>query len=377
VTAYQGGAFEYLPKPFDVDELAALVQRALQTQPNAQPSAAAVDEDMLVGEAPAMQQVFRAIGRLTRSHMTALVTGESGTGKELVARALHRHSPRARQPFIALNTAAIPAELLESELFGHERGSFTGAERRKKGRFEVADGGTLFLDEVGDVSPAMQAKLLRVLQSGSFERVGGTETLHVDVRIVAATNKRLEGEVQAGRFRADLYYRLNVVRIELPPLRERPEDIPLLATYFLEKMSTMSNPPVTRIDSEAMQALLGHSWPGHVRELENAIKAAVALAEGSAIHRELLPETVAPRALRPAGANPLIDIERPLPDLTNDLIGQVERDYFSRLLTRYKGNVARCAKHSGLSRRSVTQKLQKYSLDRARFKDVTSIEPIE
>jgi DNA-binding NtrC family response regulator len=213
-----------------------------------------------------------------------------------------------------------------------------------------------------------------VLQSGTFERVGGTETLQVDVRIVAATNRRLEEEVKAGRFRSDLFYRLNVIRIDLPPLRERPEDIPLLAMHFLNKLTPMSTPPVTEIDSEAMQALLSHTWPGHVRELENAIKAAVAMADGPVIHRDALPATVAPRAGRPA-AGPLIDIERSLPELTTDLIGRIERDYFTRLLARYRGNVARCAKHSGLSRRSVTQKLQKYDLDRTRFKDPAFVDP--
>jgi DNA-binding NtrC family response regulator len=306
-----------------------------------------------------------------------MIYGETGTGKELVAQAIHAADNRRKGPFVALNCAILHDTLLESELFGHERGAFTGADRRKKGRFETADGGTLFLDEVGDISPAMQSKLLRVLQSGAFERVGGTEMIQVDVRIVAASNKRLEDEVKAGRFRSDLFYRLNVVRIDLPPLRDRPEDIPLLATHFLEKYTPLSTPPVTEIDSEAMQALLEHTWPGHVRELENAIKSAVALAEGAVVHRDSLPATVAPRARRIPSANSLIDIERPLPDLTSELIGRVERDYFTRLLARYKGNVARCAKHSGLSRRSVTQKLQKYNLDRNRFKDVAGIDPNE
>jgi len=218
----------------------------------------------------------------------------------------------------------------------------------------------------------MQAKLLRVLQSGAFERVGGAETVQVDVRIVAASNKRLEDEVKAGRFRSDLFYRLAVVRIDVPPLRDRVEDIPLLALHFLEKLTARSTPPVTEIDSAAMQALLEHTWPGHVRELENAIKAAVAMADGTSIHRDALPATIAPRqgaAGRPGGGSSnLIDVERPLPDLTADLVAQVERDYFTRLLAYHKGNVASCARHAGLSRRSVTQKLQKYDLDRTRFK---------
>jgi DNA-binding NtrC family response regulator len=294
----------------------------------------------------------------------------------LIAQAIHASDTRRTGPFIPLNCAALNDSLLESELFGHERGAFTGADRRKKGRFELADGGALFLDEIGEISPAMQAKLLRVLQSGTFERVGGTETISVDVRIIAASNKKLEDEMKAGRFRSDLYYRLSVVRIDVPPLRERAEDIPLLALHFLEKLTAKSTPPVTEIDTGAMQALLEHSWPGHVRELENAIKAAVAMADGTVIHRESLPASVAPRKGRPglAGSNNLIDIERPLPELTGDLIAQVEREYFTRLLVHYKGNVARCAQHSGLSRRSVTQKLQKYELDRTRFKDSNSFD---
>jgi DNA-binding NtrC family response regulator len=382
--AMKAGADDFVTKPFDTDHLRFIVQRILERR-------RLIDEleqlrkqmradysfHNMVSKSPKMRKIFDLIEQVGPLGSTVLIYGETGTGKELVAQAIHAADNRRKGPFVALNCAVLHDTLLESELFGHERGAFTGADRRKKGRFEAADGGTLFLDEVGDVSPAMQAKLLRVSQTGSFERVGGTETLKVDVRIIAASNRRLEDEVKAGRFRTDLFYRLNVVRVDLPPLRDRPEDIPLLAMYFLEKFMPMSTPPVTEIDSEAMQALLEHNWPGHVRELENAIKAAVAMAEGSVIHRDALPASVAPRARRPAGANSLIDIERPLPDLTNDLIGQVERDYFTRLLARYKGNVARCAKHSGLSRRSVTQKLQKYHLDRTRFKDVAAIDPAD
>ncbi len=227
----------------------------------------------------------------------------------------------------------------------------------------MAHGGTLLLDEAGDIPPSLQAKLLRVLQSGTFERVGGTESVHVDVRIVAATHKILDDEVKKGRFRADLFYRLNVIRIDLPPLRERTEDIPLLAVHFLEKHRPEKGTPVSEISSEAMQALLRHQWPGNVRELENAIKAGIALADGSVLKRDDLPESVAPRVSQAERSNSTLDIERSLPDLTCDLIGQVEREYFVRLLSQYKGNVARCSRHSGLSRRSVTQKLQKYGLE--------------
>jgi DNA-binding NtrC family response regulator len=374
--AMKAGADDFVTKPYEPDHLRYLVQRILERRrliDELQQLRKQMREDYsfhnMVSKSPKMRKIFDLIKQIGPLGSTILIYGETGTGKELVAQAIHAADSRRQGPFVALNCAVLHDSLLESELFGHERGSFTGAEKRKKGRFEHADGGTLFLDEVGDVSPAMQAKLLRVLQSGTFERVGGTETLKVDVRIVAASNKRLEDEVKAGRFRSDLFYRLSVIRVDLPALRERAEDIPILAMHFLEKFTRMSTPPVTEIDSEAMQALLDHPWPGHVRELENAIKAAVAMADGSVIHRDALPSTVAPRARKPACANSLIDIERPLPDLTNDLISRVERDYFVRLLAQYRGNVARCAKHSGLSRRSVTQKLQKYELDRTRFKD--------
>jgi DNA-binding NtrC family response regulator len=382
--AMKAGADDFVTKPYEPDHLRFLVKRILERRrliDELEQLRKQMREDYsfhnMVSKSPKMRKTFDLIEQIGPLGSTVLINGETGTGKELVAQAIHAADSRRKGPFVALNCAVLHDALLESELFGHERGSFTGADRRKKGRFELADGGTLFLDEVGDVSPAMQSKLLRVLQSGTFERVGGTETLQVDVRIVAASNKRLEDEVKAGRFRADLFYRLNVIQIELPPLRERAEDIPLLAMHFLEKLTPMSNPPVTEIDSEAMQALIEYTWPGNVRELENAIKAAVAMAEGSVIHRDALPATVAPRARRPAGSNSLIDIERPLPDLTDDLIGRVERDYFTRLLAQYKGNVARCAKHSGLSRRSVTQKLQKYDLDRTRFKDTADLDPAE
>ena len=380
----KAGADDFISKPLEADHLRFVVGRILGRRrliDELEQLRKQMREDYsfhnIVSKSPKMRKIFDLIEQVGPLGSTVLIHGETGTGKELIARAIHTADIRRQGPFVALNCAILHDSLLESELFGHEKGAFTGADKRKKGRFEIADGGTLFLDEVGDVSPAMQAKLLRVLQSRTFERVGGTETIKVDVRIIAASNKRLEDEVKAGRFRGDLFYRLSVIRIDLPTLRERAEDIPLLAMHFLEKLKPMSTPPVTEIDHEAMQALLAHSWPGHVRELENAIKAAVAMADGSVIHRDALPESVAPRAPRPAISSPLIDIERPLPDLTNDLIGRVERDYFTRLLACYKGNVARCARHSGLSRRSVTQKLQKYDLDRTRFKDPALVDPVE
>ena len=375
--AMKAGADDFVAKPCEPARLVLLVRRTLEQRrliDELEQLRHQLREDYrfhnIVSKSPKMRRIFDLIKHVGPLGSTVLIWGETGTGKELIAQAIHASDTRRDGPFVALNCASLNDSLLESELFGHERGAFTGADRKKKGRFEAADGGTLFLDEIGEVSPAMQSKLLRVLQSGTFERVGGTETLSVDVRIVAASNKRLEDEVKLGRFRSDLYYRLAVVRIDVPPLRERVEDIPLLALHFLEKLTAKSTPPVTEIDSGAMQALLEHTWPGHVRELENAIKAAVAMADGTVIHRDALPATVAPRKGRANGSSSnLIDIERPLPDLTGDLVSQVEREYFKRLLIEYKGNVARCAKHSGLSRRSVTQKLQKYELDRTRFKD--------
>lgn len=369
------GADDFLNKPCDADHLRLVVARTLERR-------RLVDElshlrnqlrgsysfHTMVSQSAKMRKVFDLIQHVGPVGSTVLIHGETGTGKELVAQALHAVSSRRDGPFVALNCAVLNDSLLESELFGHERGAFTGAEKRKIGRFEKANGGTLLLDEIGDISPAMQVKLLRVLQTGSIERVGGVEPIKVDARIVAATHRHLEEEVKAGRFRADLYYRLKVVRIELPPLRERKEDIPLLAMHFVQKHGPTAAAPVVEIHSEAMQSLLRHRWPGNVRELENAIMAAAALAEGSVIRREDLPETIAPRPSNRHAGTSLINIDRRLPELIEDLIGRVEREYLQRVLSEFNGNVARSARHSGLSRRSVTQKLQKYELDRRDFK---------
>ena len=319
----------------------------------------------MVSRSPKMRKVFDLIEQVGPIGSTVLVQGETGTGKELVARAVHAADTRREGPFVALNCAVLNDSLLESELFGHEKGAFTGAERRKIGRFELANGGTLLLDEAGDIPPGLQAKLLRVLQTGQFERVGGTETIQVEVRIIAASHKILEQEVKKGRFRADLFYRLNVIRIDLPPLRDRDRGHTAPGHALPPAVPVQQ---VTEIASDAMQALLRHTWPGNIRELENAIKAGVALADGSVLRRDDLPESVVPRTANHARGNCLIDIDRPLPEVTGELIGQVEREYFTRLLSQYKGNVARCARHSGLSRRSVTQKLQKYALERTQFK---------
>ena len=365
VAAYQGGAFEYLPKPFDVDELTALVQRALQAQPTSAAAVAAVDEDQLVGEAPAMQQVFRAIGRLTRSHMTALITGESGTGKELVARALHRHSPRARQPFIALNTAAIPAELLESELFGHERGAFTGAAARRLGRFEQAHGGTLFLDEIGDMSPALQTRLLRVLAEGEFFRVGGHEAVKVDVRIIAATHQDLEARVEQGAFREDLFHRLNVVHVHMPALRERREDIPLLLEHFMNAAARELNVAAKRLTSDALQSLSERPWPGNVRELKNFCRRLMLMAPGRIVHKSDLAEvTETSRVTRDQYGDwrrqlrAWADAELAAGNSLGDAEAEVEKILLDAALGHTGGKRHEAAKLLGWGRNTLTRKLK-------------------
>ncbi len=291
VTAYRAGAFEYLPKPFDVDKAVMLVRRAARVRGPRPAAAAAVEQgtSAILGKAPAMQQVFRSIGRLSQSSMTVLITGESGTGKELVARALHRHSPRADSPFVALNTTAIAADLLESELFGHERGAFTGAERRRIGCFEQADGGTLFLDEIGDMSVALQTRLLRVLAEGEFYRVGGQDPIRVDVRIIAATNQDLNKAVERGRFREDLFHRLNVIRITSPPLRERRQDIPLLMHHYLSKAAEELGVQPKSLRDDALGVLQSFDWPGNVRQLINTARRLTVIAPDSEIRVDDVP----------------------------------------------------------------------------------------
>ena len=296
VASYQGGAFEYLPKPFDVDEAVALVRRALahSREQNAVSVGSGVTHTPeIIGEAPAMQEVFRAIGRLSHSHITVLINGESGTGKELVAQALHRHSPRSRNPFIALNMAAIPRELMESELFGHERGAFTGAAVQRRGRFEQADGGTLFLDEIGDMPAETQTRLLRVLADGEFYRVGGHAPIKVDVRIIAATHQDLEALVQAGRFREDLFHRLNVIRIHIPRLAERREDIATLAQHFLARAAKELAVESKVLKHQTRDYLKALPWPGNVRQLENTCRWITVMASG----REVLVDDLPPELL--------------------------------------------------------------------------------
>jgi two-component system, NtrC family, nitrogen regulation response regulator GlnG len=290
VSAFQDGAFEYLPKPFDLDEAVSQVSRACRRgrEERAEEVSVARGPD-IIGEAPAMQDVFRAIGRLARSNITVLINGESGTGKELVAHALHRHSPRSGNPFIALNMAAIPRDLLESELFGHERGSFTGAQARREGRFEQADGGTLFLDEIGDMPAELQTRLLRVLADGEFYRVGGMAPIKVDVRIIAATHQNLEQLVREGRFREDLFHRLNVIRIHLPALRDRREDIPILMRHFLAQAARELSCEPKVLLQDAIDQLQRLDWPGNVRQLENTARWLTVMASGKHVHAEDLP----------------------------------------------------------------------------------------
>ncbi|HSX87378.1 MAG TPA: nitrogen regulation protein NR(I) [Pseudomonas sp.] len=292
VASYQGGAFEYLPKPFDVDEAVSLVKRAnqhAQEQQNLAEPAAQANTPEIIGEAPAMQEVFRAIGRLSHSNITVLINGESGTGKELVAHALHRHSPRAASPFIALNMAAIPKDLMESELFGHEKGAFTGAANQRRGRFEQADGGTLFLDEIGDMPADTQTRLLRVLADGEFYRVGGHTPVKVDVRIIAATHQNLETLVQGGKFREDLFHRLNVIRIHIPRLSDRREDIPTLARHFLSRAALELAVEPKLLKSETEDYLRNLPWPGNVRQLENTCRWITVMASGREVHIDDLP----------------------------------------------------------------------------------------
>lgn len=292
VASFQGGAFEYLPKPFDIEKAIELVRRATEESDQEEQSPIEETASEIIGKAPAMQEVFRAIGRLSQSKATVLLTGESGAGKEVVARALHKHSPRANAPFVAINMAAIPKDLMETELFGHEKGAFTGASAIRHGRFEQAEGGTLFLDEIGDMPAELQTRLLRVLSDGYYYRVGGHQSLKANVRIIAATHQNLEAMVRENRFREDLYHRLNVIRLRLPPLRERPEDIPLLVNHFLQKSAENLGVEPKIMSEEAMDFLKRFSFPGNVRQLENLCNWLVVMAPSQHIRVTDLPEEV-------------------------------------------------------------------------------------
>ncbi|UCJ17079.1 nitrogen regulation protein NR(I) [Pseudomonas sp. MM211] len=322
VASYQGGAFEYLPKPFDVDEAVSLVKRAnqhAQEQQGLHVPVVQARTPEIIGEAPAMQEVFRAIGRLSHSNITVLINGESGTGKELVAHALHRHSPRAASPFIALNMAAIPKDLMESELFGHEKGAFTGAANQRRGRFEQADGGTLFLDEIGDMPADTQTRLLRVLADGEFYRVGGHTPVKVDVRIIAATHQNLESLVTAGKFREDLFHRLNVIRIHIPRLSDRREDIPTLARHFLSRAATELAVEPKLLKSETEDYLQQLPWPGNVRQLENTCRWITVMASGREVHVDDLPPEL---LVQPQDNAPVSNWEQALRQWADQALGR-------------------------------------------------------
>ena len=375
VASYRGGAFEYLPKPFDVDEAVSLVRRAVEHRRRQRPEPVSAPEPTpeIIGEAPAMQEVFRAIGRLSGSNLSVLINGESGTGKELVARALHNHSPRASQPFIAINIAAIPNELLESELFGHEKGAFTGAVATRKGRFEQANGGTLFLDEIGDMPPALQTRLLRVLQDGRFYRVGGHEQVETNVRIVAATNQDLESRVKEGRFREDLFHRLNVIRIHLPPLRDRREDIPALMRCFLTRSATELGVEAKRLAPEAEEYLVRLPWPGNVRQLENTCRWLTVMAPGQVIRVEDLPPEL--RQAVGEGAAASGDWEARLRLAVESRLSRGESDIFPAINTLFErilieaalkqtgGRKQDAAKLLGWGRNTLTRKLKDLHLE--------------
>ena len=382
--AFRGGAHEFLSKPFDLNAAVALAEQALAPlRARRNDDAGAVDTfdtqmsatDALVGDTPAMQALFRAIGRLAQAPLGVLVTGETGTGKELVARALHRESPRARKPFVALNTAAIPSELLESELFGHEAGAFTGASRRHIGRFEQADGGSLFLDEIGDMPLPLQTRLLRVLAENEFFRVGGRELIRVDVRVIAATHQNLNALVAEGRFRADLLHRLDVVRLPLPPLRARRDDIPLLAERFLRAAAVKFDAPMKRFAPAALQRLMTHDWPGNVRELENLCWRLAALAPGDVIALPDLADVFAldiPMASHGPNASPPLassDWETALGDwarirldagdrnLHADARARFDHALFDAALAHTGGHRSEAAAKLGLGRNTLTRKL--------------------
>ena len=376
--AAQRGAFEYLPKPFDLQDLLAIVGRALTAPGQPAPLDGEPREDEalpLIGRSPAMQDIYRTIARLTTADLTVMINGESGTGKELVARALHEHGKRRGGPFVAINMAAIPRELIESELFGHERGAFTGALTRFAGRFEQASGGTLFLDEIGDMPAEAQTRLLRVLQEGEFTTVGGRQPIRANVRIVAATHRDLRAAIRHGLFREDLFYRLNVVPIRLPPLRERAEDIPLLARHFLDR-ARLDGLPAKLLDQGAVERLRRHSWPGNVREVENLMRRLAALYPGDmigaeAIEAELAEAAPAPAA-GPAGPEPLASaVERhvraflaayeggPGPsDVYDRVIAEVERPLIRLTLAATRGNQIKAAAMLGLNRNTLRKKIR-------------------
>ena len=386
IEAMKLGAYDYLLKPFDVPKLKEIVTNALKAARDMkqvvsyQPLLESEDYELgFVGGAPSMQQVFKLIGQLAASDATALITGESGTGKELVARAIYHHSNRNQQPFLAVNCAAIPEQLLESELFGHERGSFTGATLQRIGKFEQCNHGTLFLDEIGDMTPATQTKVLRVLQSGTFERVGGNQPIKVDVRIIAATNKALEQAVAARQFREDLFYRLNVVRIHIPPLRERREDIRLLVNYFLKKFARDQHQSPKSITSGVIKALEQYHWPGNVRELENAVRRALVMAKGDAILLGDLPGEITGQGAGSSASAPVGAGDAAVSDVSQlarqlfqwarrepklKIIPSVERELVIQALKETNGNQVHAARLLGITRATLRKRVEKFGIQR-------------
>ncbi|MBP1775886.1 MAG: putative response regulator in two-component reguatory system, sigma54 dependent transcriptional, partial [candidate division NC10 bacterium] len=366
--AMKQGAYDYLTKPFKMDEIKLVIRRALkeaahqaETEPTAPPQVEEPALRSIIGRGPRMVELYKLISRVALVDSSILITGESGTGKELVARTIHYNSPRADKPFVAINCGAIPEELLESELFGHVKGSFTGAIAHKAGLVEVAGGGTVFLDEVAEMSPGLQVKLLRFLQDHRFRRVGGTEDIEVDIRTIAATNKDPIQIIRTGAFREDLYYRLNVISIEMPPLRERREDIPLLAANFLSVFAARAGRNAMRIAPDAMEILTAHAWPGNVRELENVMERAVALAVTDEVHPENLP----PNVMQPTAASHPQTWEVPPEGLNlEEVIAQIEQALLKDALAKADGVQTRAAQLLGINFRSFRYRARKYGLDR-------------
>ena len=371
VDAMKAGAYEYLSKPYEVDELRRIVENALETVQLRRENAALRTElqqrsgfGMLIGRSKPMASVYDLIGKVAGTDATVLICGESGTGKELVARAIHAHSVRKERPFVAMSAAALPTELVESELFGHEKGAFTGAASRRAGKFELAHRGTLFLDEVGDMGGETQAKLLRVLQERTFERLGGTETITVDVRVISATNKDLASEVAAERFREDLYYRLKVVDITLPPLRDRREDIPLLLQHFLERFVRQHVKAVSEIAPDVMKRLVEYPWPGNVRQLMNVVERAVVFSDGSDLRLDLLPQEVQTSAPDHTDTKqPAWDAGISFQDAKHAHVQTFETNFIAAALERHDGNISRAASAIGMKRQALQQKLRELGID--------------
>ncbi|ALC88571.1 transcriptional regulator [Bacillus sp. FJAT-18017] len=379
VEAMRNGAYDYIIKPFNNDEVKILVKRALQVQ-NLKEEVQVLHRelsnnyrlDKLLTNSPKMMQLYKVIGKVAQTNASVLITGESGTGKELAANTIHYNSQRMKGPFIKINCGALPEGLLESELFGHEKGAFTGAVQRKPGRFELAEGGTIFLDEIGEVSQALQVKLLRVLQEHEFERVGGTQTIKADFRVIAATNRNLLSMIENGEFREDLYYRLNVVPLEIPPLRERKEDIKLLANFFLQKFSQENNKEIVTFDEDALKLLEEYTWPGNVRELSNIVERAVIMSTGSIIFPEdiFINQEVFHQKRKTTETNHVTGKEvETLPlrladgQSLKDLIKQVENVIIQNKLTENHGNKMQTAKDLGISRRALLYKIQEYEIE--------------